>query len=219
MKIYEIIIEDISKDTSIKNIVDILKTELPALYSTLKILAEKYVRGHGELDRGFNFIAGSPKSKWMTTTGLRLRNSLYGLLRNLPRSPNLDRLKDYLSSSVGNSSFRELELNLLPILVSVAKSVKDERLFSAAQNAEKERDAFYDYCVSINDDSDEDNVLISPSVKSNIGTQNTEVERIINDTLNRIDSKVAGEIRNSISKSDNKLRALQQELSKRNINL
>ena len=52
-----------------------------------------------------------------------------------------------------------------------------------------------------------------------ISKQNAEVEKIINDTLGRIDRHQAGEIRNILSRSANKLATLQQELNRRGIRL
>lgn len=49
------------------------------------------------------------------------------------------------------------------------------------------------------------------------GSQNSQVEQIINQVLNSIDKRAAAEIRPILARSDNKLAVLQQELSKRGI--
>lgn len=56
------------------------------------------------------------------------------------------------------------------------------------------------------------------SKKSSVSsTQNAQIETIINQVLQSLPKSVAGDLRNAIAKSPNKLAALQQELNKRNI--
>lgn len=50
-----------------------------------------------------------------------------------------------------------------------------------------------------------------------ISQQNQQVEAIVNSVLKDLPSNVAGEIRNAIAKSDNKLAALQAEMKKRGL--
>lgn len=52
-----------------------------------------------------------------------------------------------------------------------------------------------------------------------LGKQNAAVDNLINDTLRSLPAKLAGDIRNAISRSGNKLMALQVELNKRGIRL
>lgn len=57
------------------------------------------------------------------------------------------------------------------------------------------------------------------ATKQATGMQNSQADQIISQVLGSLDKKVAHEIRQAISRSDNKLMALQQELQKRNINI
>ena len=55
--------------------------------------------------------------------------------------------------------------------------------------------------------------------KATVGSQMSQVEQIVSNVLASLPPKVAGEIRNAISRSGNKLQALQQELTKRGIKM
>lgn len=56
-------------------------------------------------------------------------------------------------------------------------------------------------------------------IQQTTGAQSSQADTIINQVLGDLDKKVAHDIRTAISRSDNKLLALQQELSKRNIKM
>ncbi len=57
------------------------------------------------------------------------------------------------------------------------------------------------------------------AIKQNTSTQNSQVEVLINQVLSSLDKKVAAEIRPILARSENKLAVLQNELSKRGINM
>lgn len=217
MRLYQILTEDVSKEASIKTITDVLSTELPELYRKLSKMAENYYEGHGELGKGFRFISGGQKSQWYHETFTRhLRPSLY----NLSKVAGSDALRRYLSDSVGQASFSSIENTLLGILKDIAEKNKISVLHKGVMAAIHARDAYLDKLGDIEasgDDYDEPKVK-EPKQPNAVGQQNAAVENIINDVLSRIDRRTAGEIRQAISRSGNKLQALQQELARRNLN-
>jgi hypothetical protein len=58
---------------------------------------------------------------------------------------------------------------------------------------------------------------VSNAPPSATGHQQQQVDKIVNDVLKSLPSSIAGDIRNAIARSPNKLLALQQELKDRNI--
>ena len=217
MKLEQILTEDVSVDASIKNITDILTTQLPLLYSKLESMAEKYYENKGELGRGFNFIAGGQKSQWYQSVYIpALRPSLYNLSRHVKSSE----LSQYLSDSVGNNSFGGIESALIPILHNIASSKKIKILLNGVNAAIQARQKYYNLIDKLesSDIDDEPEEIKTPKTNS-IGQQNIAVNDIIDDVLSRLNRNVAGEIRNSISRKDNKLQALQQELNRRGIRM
>lgn len=217
MRLEQILTEDVSVDASIKTISDVLSTELPLLYKKLVKMAENFYDGHGELGKGFRFVSGGQKTQWYHDTFVRyLRPSLY----NLAKSTGSNELKRYLNDSIGNVSFAGVENALLPILQKIAKDKKLSVLSNGVMAGIHARDAYLAKLEEIESagEDDVDNTPVPPK-QDNIGQQNVAVDNIINDVLGRLDRKVAGEVRNAIARSDNKLQALQQELTRRGIRM
>lgn len=216
MRIHEILNEDVSLESSIKTITDILTTELPELYRSLYKMAENYYRKHGELDKGFGLVSGSQKAMWMKSIFFNnLKPSLYSLYKNTG-SPEL---KNYLDDAM-NAPFRSIGESLLPILEKIAKNKGFNSLLGGVKATENAMRAYTDKLDRLDVDDNDDGMVRSnqPKRPNIIGQQNNSVEAIINDVLGRIDRKNAGEIRQIISRSENKLRVLQTELAKRGLN-
>jgi len=219
MRINEIIREDVSPEASQKNIVDVLTTELPQLYHKLSIMAEKMFNNKGNLD-GFKLVSGSQKSTWYQDVYFsNLKSALYNFAKSL--SPQVrSELQGFLGTN--DSKFSNVQNILLDILQRIAKTTKNTRLLSAVNasvtalnNYENKIDELES--KSGEDDEDEPRQNTKAVKDPNVGKQYSEIENIINDVLGQIDKKQAGEIRNAISRTDNKLLALRQELNKRNI--
>ena len=222
MRLYEILNEDVSVDASLKNIVDVLTTELPELYRQLGKMAENYERNHGELGKGFAFITGGPKSKWFQEVFTRaMKPALYNLSKKIPKHV-AEPLNRFLDSTVGGGKFNMIQDTLIDVLGNIAKSTKNEKLLSATGAAKKAistYQALLDRLEAGSDDDFDEPVVSQPKQPNPVAQQNASVEAIVNDVLSRLDKKVAGDIRNAISKSGNKLQALQQELKRHGINL
>ena len=229
MRIREFLTEDISPQEALKNIADILTVQYPALYEQLKMLAEnaakKYDPASGNpFSKVVNFITGSQKSKWYNDVFFKhMKPSLYRLAKSVPRNVK-DDLTFFLNNNINDGSFKQIETDLLPTLKNVANEINNPKLKSAVQTAMSAMQAYYAFLkkmeiVAVGDYYNDDSSPVEPKNRepSIISKQNTEVENIINDVLGRIDKRQAGEIRNVIAKSSNKLMALNQELSKRGI--
>jgi hypothetical protein len=219
---HEFTVENVSDKASVKNIVDILTTELPTLYRALTRLAENYYDNHGELGRGFRFVAGGARSKWYHAVFFNhLKPALYKLSETLP-SGLQNEMHEFLNNELEYGGFSYIEQYLPPLLQNISKVTNDIKLSAAANSASKLISAYYRFLLDLEngDDSEDDEPQIKPAKTVNsVSQQNASVEKIINDTLARIDKKQAGEIRNILAKSDNKLAVLQKEFTKRNIKL
>lgn len=218
MRAYELLRENVSIDSSIKIIVDILTTELPNIYRALSRLAENYVNNHGEIDKGFNFIAGGAKSKWYHDVFFKqLKPALYKLCESLPNNSK-NELKLFLNSMTDAGSFNRIEHELIGILDNISRNIKNQKLAGAVSSAQHTIQKYHSFVAKLGDENDDDEPTATPTKQPNIiGQQNASVEAIINDVLSRIDRSQAGEIRNILARSDNKLATLQRELAARGI--
>lgn len=217
MRLQEILNEDTSLTTATRNIVDSLKTELPPLYRQLTTMAENFFRNNGEINRSFNFITGGVKKTWFDTSFSRkLKPSLYVLLKSLPSSISGE-LSSFLSLTIDEAKFKHIEATLPDILKRIAQSTRNKELLDAAESAERMIEKYYSYVGSLSDDEDDGEVSPQPKKPSAFGAQNAAAESVINDVLAGLDKKTAGEIRNAIARSGNRLQALQAELNKRGL--
>jgi len=219
MRINEIITENVSPEATMKIIIDVLTTQLPDLYRALTRLADNYAENHGGIDKGFNFIAGGPRSKWFHNVFFNeLKPALYNLTKTLP--PQLrSQLSEFLNSLVEVGSFRRLEDELIPILINIARVTQNQRLMNAVKSAYRLIQEYYGHLNDLNsgEDDDEEPEIKTPPSQGLTGQQNISAEGIINDVLSKIDKKQAAVIRKAIARSDNKLAALQKELNARGI--
>jgi hypothetical protein len=121
-------------------------------------------------------------------------------------------------------SFSRISKNLPEILFNIGRKIKNSDLESFGRNWESRKNNYNAYLDKLAAESGQDPIQDMPKVKNPsanaaIGQQNTQVEKIVNDVLNKLPSRVAGDVRNAIARSPNKLQALMQELQKRNINV
>lgn len=220
MRLYELLTENVSKESSIKNIVDILSVRLPALYHKLGIMADRYYEKNKELGKGFAFVTGSQKSSWIQDVYVtEMSPALYALVKFLPPSYSQES-KRFLSDNI-SPKFDDITETLVSILMNIAVVTKNEKLLSGAKAADHARnryEALLDKLESISVDDEDDDTGPATTKDNTFGQQQDMVQAIINDVLSRPEiKKYAGDIRNKISKSANKLVALKAELEKRGI--
>jgi hypothetical protein len=221
MRLYELLIENVSKETSVRNIIDILTVRMPDLYHQLGIMADNYHHNNGKLGKGYSFLSGGLKSKWYKNVyEMELKPALAELIRSSPGKLGLE-LKAVLYKL--NGKFSDIEDGLLPVLYKSAKDTKNENLVAAIRSAYNARGRYEAElnkleAESEHDEHSEGNIKI-PKEKDSSGRNQELIQRIINDTLNRPEvRKHAGDIRNIVARSGNKLLTLKQELEKRGIN-
>lgn len=215
MKIYEILREAISPSESIKTITDILKTQTPLLHNQLRNAAEKYFDNHGIIDKPFNLVKAGYTSRFKHDVYLKqLKPELYYLQKI---TNNLE-LKEFLKHGE-NIGFSDIEYELPGILKSIAQKLKNQSLYSAAKNWENVRDETYTVIRGLVDDEDDAPNVTKQKSENPIAKQQVEIEGLINHILANVHPKIAGEIRNKIAKSGNKLQDLKHELLDRGIKL
>lgn len=223
MKIHEILLtEDVSRDESIKHIVDILTTQIPMLYGRLKVYADKYFKDKGTLDDdGFRMLSGGVLTKWYKADGYDyLRPALYNLYKTIPNSEAKRELGEYLK--IQDHNFKLFMSDGVISLRSVAHATGNKKLLAGVDALIKARQDYISYISALeysNDDDEDDIATAKPTKNNTIGKQNAAADSLINSVLAGLSPKVAGEIRNAISKKENKIAALQQELQKRGIKL
>lgn len=227
MRLYEFAIhselmylyEDVSKDASIKHIVDILTTQLPQLYTTLSRMAENFMDSHGELGNKFKFISGGQRSRWFHQIFFPyMKPALYNLSKYVNKND-----ANELRELAGVKGMAPIESNLLDLLYEIGKHINNKSLIDAAQSAKSARERYYAVYDRLEKENEEDDSGYQdppvPKEQNPISKQNATVDSIINDALSRINKRDAGEIRNILAKSANKLATLQQELKNRNIKI
>lgn len=233
MRLHEFLKEDISVGAALKTIIDIFTTELPVLYRKLAVTAEAHARNFDPMkaekngmtfDKSLNFIIGSQRGNWYSEVFTRqLKPALYHLSRSLPKNYAVE-LKNFLDQSIEGGGFKLMEGMLFPVLKKIATATKNTKLGDAVTSAESAANQYHATAsklkkVAYGDYYDVDEPEQAPQEPNPVGQQNATIEGIINDTLSRIDRRQAGEIRNILARSGNKLATLQQELNRRGIEL
>jgi hypothetical protein len=225
MRLYEFLTEDVSKEAATRNITDILSTELPVIFNKLEKMATDFEYNNGSIGdednnnpKKFAFIMGGQKSQWYKTVyETQMKVALYSLMKYLPKGLKKE-LSDYLDIMPGG--FRQFQDILIPLLARAGQELNNKSLSNGAHAAQAAIKKFNTLVskLSVEEPSGYDTPK-QPKKANPIAGQNQSAEGIINDVLGRIDKKHAGEIRNIVARSDNKLMTLQQELSKRGIKL
>ena len=222
MRLYEFVTESVSAESAVRTISDVLTVQLPQLYQNLGNLAENLANSRGVDDsfiKAFQFVSGGPKKKWYSDVYFTHMNPALHSFSKFLNTTERTILQNALNNAVGGS-FPVLWGDIIPALKDIARSTKNEKLSRAIQSAITSREQFdakLSKIVASGKYDDYEDEIKTPSTPSIVGQQNAEVEGIIRDVLSRISPKHAGEIRNAIAKSSNKLAALQNELNKRNI--
>ena len=222
MRIAEILSEGADLRSTLLNIADDIGTGVSLVYNKIKASLQTSADMNG-LDengkiRGIGLILGGEGSRWLNSTYYpKLEKELQALIKQSPN--NSKELREFLLNTE-KKTFSVLSNNLPRILMDLAKKLNNTSIYNNAKqwyNMQIDLHKFIDMLISDTDaygSKDDEPVDALPNV---IGQQNANVESIINDVLRRINKNQAGEIRNILARSNNKLMTLQQELTRRGI--
>jgi hypothetical protein len=192
------------------------------LYGRLKAMASRWMDNNGRL-KGFHRNAAGQSAQWFNNFYFNnLQADLYALAKQAPKhaAPLLDFLKDASEDRENRINFTEISRSLPPILIRMGQKMGDEGLVRFATNWNARREDYESYLDSLeyqSDNDDTDEPVVKPEKNKISGQQNAQAEQIVNSVLAKLPKKISGEIRNAIARSPNKLQALHQELTKRNI--
>ena len=229
MKLRELLIESTSKETALRDVISaVRRVRLDQIYTKLKTLAENYAANNGHL-RGYPLIAGGMANEFFQKFFADRKSGLRALLetdlmRYLPE-PARALLRPEFHFSKQLNSLKAVEASFPGILASIGKIIKSAELIAVANDWAKARDDYYDYLEDLKAEleNEEDATPIKKKVAkpkdTAIAQQRGQVEQLVNDVLKDLPEKVRGEIRQTIARDDNKLMALQRELTKRNIQI
>lgn len=215
--------EGTSLETTIRAIINDANEPVAQTYATLKRMATKYFAEHGTM-RGFGMVAGGVSRRWYDTHYFdRLSKELHHLTRYAPESTR----SVAAMLSLIPTKFSEISDQLPEALMDVGKRLRDDRLVTAAQNWKRERESYNTHRANIlrqakaeeQGDTDDEEQAATKNYKQTVNKQYDAVEGIVNNVLKSLPSGIAGDIRNMIAKSPNKLQALEQELDRRGIKL
>ena len=188
------------------------------LYGTLKNMAEKYVENNGELE-GFGLVAGGAAKRWYDQFYFnRLGKELRHLTQQAPKysAP----LNNFLSGMP--KIFSAIAKELPEILMTMGKKMGNKELEEKAAAWIRTRAQYQRFLDNLESQEDDDDNVSSirakdKDSKATVGAQTDQAEKLVSDILKSLPGNVAGDIRNAIARSPNKLLALQQELAKRKI--
>lgn len=221
MKLRELLVEGPSAKSTISAIVADIGNPIESVYGILRNMAVKFHDSKGDL-KGFGMMAAGVGARWYNNFYFnRLQNELYDLVKHAPKRTRT--LKDFLNGEEVKGEielpkkFSKISGELPEILEEIGNNIGSPELTRAAtrwKNLRKDYEAFIKDLLE--DDSD---VVAKPkNPKSTIGgQQNQQAHSIVDTILKKLSPKIAGDIRNSIARSPNKLLSLQQELSRRGI--
>lgn len=211
MRIKDILSEAVSQKTAIDTISDIIITQIPVLHEQIRAAAKKFYDDHGELGKKFGFVRAGITSRFKHNSYLKYMKPE---LHYLQKITNDEKLKQFLNHAE-SVNWDNIEQDLLRILRHLSNKLKSNTLKHSADVLQREQTKTWDFQLKIENDLD------TPDEKepNALSAQNVAAEGVINHILNQIDPKIAGDIRNKISKSANKLQALKQELDKHGIQI
>jgi hypothetical protein len=212
--------EGTSIESTLRAVINDIGEPVTNVYDTMKFQAKKYMENHGELDRGFRMVAAGIGGRWVQNMYVgRLQNELYDLCKyNTRRTVELQQFLRGVEADGElemKRSFGNIANELPRILVKLGQHLDAPQLTKNANRWMQNKAAYEEYIANLEleDDYDEPAVAKSPKNPA-IGQQRSQVEDIVNDILSKLPKKIAGDIRNAIARSPNKLQALQAELQK-----
>ena len=212
--------EGTSIESTLRAVINDIGEPVTNVYDTMKFQAKKYMENHGELDRGFRMVAAGIGGRWVQSMYVgRLQNELYDLCKyNTRRTVELQQFLRGVEADGElemKRSFGNIANELPRILAKLGQHLNAPQLTKNANRWMQNKAAYEKYIANLEleDDYDEPAVAKSPKNPA-IGQQRSQVEDIVNDILSKLPKKIAGDIRNAIARSPNKLQALQAELKK-----
>ncbi len=215
--------ENVSEQSAIRSIVATGES-IKKVFIDLKAMAKKWVEDRGEL-KGFHFIAGGRGKRWYDTFYWnKMETDLQTLLQKNPRAAApLKEFFDLPKDEKGHISFIKMSRSLPELLVEVGKNLENQDLKRFGRSWYENNQDFEEYLDRVESEVNAgDNVIPADEKKSRdniLGQQSAAAEDLVSQVLNSLDRRVAGEIRNAIARSPNKILALQKELAKRNIKI
>ena len=219
----------LSESVSLKTTLDSIATDIGEpitnLYATLTFQLKKYASSRGNDVEGWILLAGGYTKRWYDNFYFnRLQKELYDLIKFAPGATQ--GLKKFLAYNF--NSYSEIAKFLPDILVDLGRHFKHNGMTINARKWISSKNSYQTLLDSFIPD-DEDEPTVDPRIAAHdkkekakmsaAAQQNQQVEAIINQVLMRLPKDVAGDVRNAIARSPNKLQALELELKKRNIKL
>ena len=222
-KLYEQLLQEgTSLETTIRAILNDISDPIEQYYATISEMARKYDYNRGDM-KGFGLIMGGAGRRWFDTFYFnKLQKELFHLTKFAPAYTK--RLKAFLDTTP--TKFSDIDDVLPSILDEIGQQARLPILSKKAQNWMRLQKEFSALWRELANDEDQESPAAKQASaekakatqqKATVGSQMSQVEQIVSNVLASLPPKVAGEIRNAISRSGNKLQALQQELSKRGI--
>lgn len=217
------LIEGPSLDTTIRAIVSDANDPVTRVYEVLKPMARNFFHEHGTL-RGFGIPAGGVGRRWYDAHYFnRMGKELYHLVQYAPKETLA--LKQFLSNLP--KKFSDISASLPEALISAGTNLRNPALAQVGHKWKQERVAYQKYIRDLTGkpDPEESRVETDPNWVEPEDTfaaqsqQNATANDLVSRVLRDLPSNVAGDIRNAIARSPNKIQALQRELDKRGIRL
>jgi len=210
------LVEGPSLESTVRAIVADTGNSINMLYDAMDSAAKTFVDNQGRT-KGLAIVLGGYTSRWMDKFYFnRLQSELHDLTKFYPKSSV--KLKQALIS--GLDKYKDVVEAIPYYLVQIGKFEKNNDLVKAGMHWEARRSRHGNFLDKLKASLEDDTPTpTKPKDKtpSAVGSQMSAVEQLVADVLRKLPQKVAGEIRNAISRSDNKLLALQKELAKRGI--
>lgn len=234
--------EGFSLDSSVSSVISDIGAPVTQTYDALKSSAMSWLDGHDDLKK-WGFIAGGVEARmwwdkiWNPHTNLKKGSAATGLLSHLydlskQSGKHGTELAKMLNGMITQKiSFRALGYVLPPILIRLGRGIGQDRLSDRAEAWAAEAKEFSKFLLDLeypgqsaatrqkkqDKPTAQQEPATKPKMPSAIPGQNVAAEKIVNDVLARLPSGVAGDIRSAISRSSNKIQALQAELTKRGL--
>jgi hypothetical protein len=216
--------ESTSVDSALKIIINDIGEPITGVYDKLKFMAKRYVHDHGELNRGWKMVEMGEGARWVQNMyNAQLKGALYALTKYNPKRTG--DLTEFLAGREVNGeiemkrSFNNISSELPEILAKVGNYIESPELTKAARRWMQNKNDYENYLNGLEDDGDDYNTASKPEKSKLPGQQNAQADQIVNDILKKLPNKVAGDIRNAIARTPNKLQSLQAELQKRGVSV
>lgn len=240
MRIRELLNEGPELSSSIKNVNVHIGNIIGMVYGQLEQMAHsfgtrtnatKFGKGHSYKMIGFKKLDSSVKARWFHAYGNSFKAELYSLAEQSgPRGKELMKfLFDPISGPIESKGKNFFDSGLAEILRDLGRSLDSPEMVRKAEKWIEADDKLNDLLEKLEAELEKQSGNVAdepvtsapskPKAPSATGQQKSQAEDIVNQVLSRLPRDIAHDIRTKISRSDNKLMALQQELTKRNIAL